>query len=149
MLILGAGPTYAGGDYFVCGRVFSYVRSAAPISPLRTVRTFLVFDVLAEVAIWAGAGSMDRSQDSKVGATIGLNLVRVAVTIQLALFVCFLGVIAAFQVRATSQGLWKKRGEDGKRPGWVKVVYTLYASSVLIIIRSAYHITGKRKGVHF
>ncbi|KAF3481759.1 RTA1 domain-containing protein [Arthroderma uncinatum] len=142
MFTLGAGPTYAGADYFVCGRIFSYVRSAAPISPLRTVRTFIVFDVLAEIAVWVGAGIMDGSGDpNSVRAKLGLNLLRAAVIIQLALFMCFVVVIFIFQIRATSRGFWKASHQKaGGTPGWVKVTYTLYASSLLIAVRSGYHI---------
>ncbi|KAK2820008.1 hypothetical protein FQN49_007813 [Arthroderma sp. PD_2] len=142
MFILGAGPTYAGADYFVCGRIFSYVRSAAPISPLRTVRTFIVFDFLAEIGVWVGAGLMDsRGDPNSTKAKLGLNLIRSAVIIQLALFICFVFVLFAFQVRATSRGFWKASHQKvGGTPGWVKVIYTLYASSLLIAVRSGYHI---------
>ncbi|KAM5480348.1 hypothetical protein MaudMau93_007507 [Microsporum audouinii] len=142
MFILGAGPTYAGADYFVCGRIFSYVRSAAPISPLRTVRTFIFFDFLAEIGIWIGTGIMDsRGDTNSAKAKLGLNLVRAAVIIQLALFACFVVVVLVFQIRATSRGFWRASHQQvGGTPGWVKVTYTLYASSLLIAARSGYHI---------
>ncbi|EGD85445.1 hypothetical protein H112_06347 [Trichophyton rubrum D6] len=141
MFTLGAGPTYAGADYFVCGRIFSYVRSAAPISPLRTVRTFIFFDFLAEIGVWVGSGINDSKDPNSARTKLGVNLVRAAVIIQLALFACFVAVVLLFQIRATSRGFWRaSHQQSGGTPGWVKVIYTLYASSLLIAARSGYHI---------
>ncbi|KAK2750131.1 hypothetical protein FQN57_004626 [Myotisia sp. PD_48] len=144
MFILGAGPTYAGADYFVCGRLFSYVRMAAPMSPLLTVKLFLSLDILAEVAVWVGSGIQDSKNLEAASSILGRNLVRVAMSVQLGLFLCFSILVFIFQRRAVNRGVWKPSyGEKGV-PGWIKVVYTLYASSVLIMIRSGYHIAGKK-----
>ncbi|KAK2802389.1 Lipid-translocating exporter-like protein rta1 [Emmonsiellopsis sp. PD_5] len=141
MFILGAGPTYAGADYFICGRVFSFIPSAAPISPLRTVRTFITFDVLAEICVWAGASLLAGAGPN--GATrykIGLNLIRVAMITQTVLFLSFVAVLAVFHLRVRRLKAKWDASEGGTQRRFMTVVYCLYASSILIITRSAYHI---------
>ncbi|EFE44480.1 RTA1 domain protein, putative [Trichophyton verrucosum HKI 0517] len=137
MFTIGAGPTYAGADYFVCGRIFSYVRYAAPISPLRTVRTFIFFDFLAEIGVWVGAGINDSKDPNSARAKLGVNLVRAAVIIQLALFACFVAVVLLFQIRATSRGFWRaSHQQSGGTPGWVKVIYTLSTEAPFLCLEA-------------
>ncbi|KAL2369817.1 Lipid-translocating exporter-like protein rta1 [Blastomyces gilchristii] len=142
MFILGAGPTYAGADYFICGRLFSFVPSAAPMSPIRVVRTFIVFDVLAEVCVWAGAGLLAGADtDTAARFKVGLNLVRVAMIIQVTLFAVFVAVLTLFHVRVREvRAKWSVTSDGGTGRRFMTVVYSLYTSSVFIIIRSAYHI---------
>lgn len=147
MFILGAGPTYAGADYFICSRLFAYLPSAARISPLRTLRTFLAIDFLAEVTVWVGSGLAGAGSSSTSKATVGLNLIRVAMIVQLSLFVCFFVVVAMFHIRATSRmyGISRKDGPETSRArAWMRIVHTLYASSTFIGLRSAFHIAGER-----
>ncbi|KAK2768723.1 hypothetical protein FQN54_000579 [Arachnomyces sp. PD_36] len=116
MFTLGAAPTYAAADYLICGRLFSYIPYAAPISPLRVVRTFIAFDVLAEIGVWAGAALSEGSNDG-TKARVGLNLVRAAIMIQCALFLAFICVLAAFHVRAVRCGIWGLSIKGTGRPG--------------------------------
>ncbi|OJD23692.1 hypothetical protein ACJ73_04955 [Blastomyces percursus] len=143
MFILGAGPTYAGADYFICGRLFSFVPCAALMSPIRVARTFIVFDVLAEICVWGGAGLL-AGVDTDTGARfkVGLNLVRVAMITQVSLFTSFVAVLKLFHVRVREiRAKWFVTSDGGTgRRFMAVVVFCLYISSVLIIIRSAYHI---------
>lgn len=143
LFILGAGPTYAGADYFICGRLFSFVPSVAPMSPIRAVRTFIAFDLLAEVCVWIGAGLLTgANMDTSTRYKIGLNLVRVAMIIQAVLFASFVVVLACFHVRVSAvQAKWRVN-QDRTQRKFMTVLYCLYASSLLIIVRSAYHISG-------
>ncbi|EEH21518.2 hypothetical protein PABG_03734 [Paracoccidioides brasiliensis Pb03] len=103
MFILGAGPTYAGADYFICGRLFSFVPSVAPMSPIRVVRTFIAFDLLAEICVWAGAGLLaGAGTDAVTRYKIGLNLIRVAMITQAVLFASFVGVLTLFHARMSA-----------------------------------------------
>ncbi|EEH02754.1 conserved hypothetical protein [Histoplasma capsulatum G186AR] len=142
MFILGAGPTYAGADYFICGRLFSFVPSAAPMSPIRVVRTFITFDVLAEVCVWTGAGLLAGAHtDTAARYKIGLNLIRAAMITQAFLFTSFLAILASFHVRVCAlRAEWSVTSNGGTGRRFMMVVYSLYASSMFIIIRSAYHI---------
>ncbi|PGH13037.1 hypothetical protein AJ79_03874 [Helicocarpus griseus UAMH5409] len=142
MFILGAGPTYAGADYFICGRLFSFIPSAAPMSPIRVVRTFIAFDLLAEVCVWAGAGlQAGAGSFTSTRYKTGLNLIRVAMTVQASLFTSFVAVLAIFHVRVRRiRAKWQTTEDGSKRRRFMTVVYCLYTSSMLIIIRSAYHI---------
>lgn len=144
MFILGAGPTYAGADYFICGRLFSFVPSAAPMSPIRVVRTFITFDVLAEVCVWTGAGLLAGAQtDTAARYKIGLNLIRAAMITQAFLFTSFVAILASFHVRVCAlRAEWSVTSNGGTGRRFMMVVYSLYASSIFIIIRSAYHIAG-------
>ncbi|EEH39224.2 hypothetical protein PAAG_01686 [Paracoccidioides lutzii Pb01] len=142
MFILGAGPTYAGADYFICGRLFSFVPSVAPMSPIRVVRTFIAFDLLAEICVWAGAGLLaGAGTDAVTRYKIGLNLIRVAVITQAVLFASFVGVLTLFHARMRAlRAKWLVSSNGGTKRKLMTVVYCLYISSILIIIRSAYHI---------
>ncbi|OJD11673.1 hypothetical protein AJ78_07598 [Emergomyces pasteurianus Ep9510] len=142
MFILGAGPTYAGADYFICGRLFSFVPSAAPMSPIRVVRIFITFDVLAEISIWVGAGLLSGADaDSVARYKIGLNLIRVAMIMQGVLFVSFVIVLGSFHIRVwVLRTKWPITSDGGTERRFMTVVYCLYVSSILIITRSTFHI---------
>ncbi|PGH36460.1 hypothetical protein GX50_00645 [[Emmonsia] crescens] len=142
MFILGAGPTYAGADYFICGRLFSFVPSAAPMSPIRVVRTFIAFDMLAEMCVWVGAGLLAGADaDAVARYNIGLNLIRVAMITQAVLFTSFVAVLAFFHIRVdVLRAKWSVTSDGGTGRRFMVVVYCLYVSSILIITRSAYHI---------
>ncbi|KAI1469852.1 uncharacterized protein F4812DRAFT_420535, partial [Daldinia caldariorum] len=125
-------PLLELANYHVLGRIFSYVPWCAPLPPARVLTIFGGLMGLVELLNSLGVSLSSNPSSSSSTQSLGSNLTIVALVIQLFLifiFVCLAGIFHRRCLRANVQ----VRG--------VKILlYTLYASMALILVRCIYRL---------
>ncbi|EEA26719.1 hypothetical protein TMatcc_004996 [Talaromyces marneffei ATCC 18224] len=134
MLILIAPPLFAASIYMTLGRVMVTLDSQQlSIVPVRFLtKIFVVGDVISFLLQCGGGGYMAAGT---IGAmNTGANIVVGGLVIQLLFFGFFVVVSAVFHWRV------KKTTPSGRSKSWESIMWALYASCFLILVRSIFRV---------
>lgn len=130
------GPTlFAATVYMTLGRIIRSIR-AEQYSVVRVnwlTKIFVTGDVVSFLLQGSGAGIMATGSN----ATLGQDITMVGLVVQVVMFVLFIITAMIFQVRMHSYPT--RQAFDADLP-WKKHLYTLYAVSLLILIRSIFRV---------
>jgi len=125
-------PVYAAINYVILSRILYYVPYLSPIHPGRVLTTFLAADSICEILIGNGVSRMVNTTLSQNERTIGEDMVKAALIMQVCLFILFVLLAVVFQRRACKAGVLK--------PNLRTVLNVLYISSTIITARCIYRI---------
>jgi predicted membrane channel-forming protein YqfA (hemolysin III family) len=131
VLVMLAAPLYAAADYLILGRTLYYIPYLSPIHPGRVISTFIGLDIVIGILIGNGASKLVNVSNPKE-LSLGAALVKTAVIMQLVCFIGFVIIAAVFHTRARRNSVANRRVST--------VLYALYASSGLIMLRSIFRI---------
>lgn len=130
VLIFAGPPIYQGADYFILGRLLYYIPYLSPIHPGRVVTTFIGLDTIVEILTGNGAANAVNTSLSPGKRRIGTNIIKASLIMQVVLFFAFVSLVIAFHLRCLRARVFA--------PNTRTVVYSLYASCVLIQIRNIF-----------
>ncbi|KAF2691299.1 RTA1-domain-containing protein [Lentithecium fluviatile CBS 122367] len=148
LLILLAPALMAATIYMILGRIILLTSGERFALIRRTwlTKIFVLGDVLSFVAQGIGGGMLSNNngtiQEQIDRQKLGKNIILVGLWIQIIFFGLFLLVAILFQFRG--------RHHFKKLPaglGWEKHMYTLYAVSALILVRSLFRVAEYIQGV--
>lgn len=153
-LVVLAPVLVAAGDYIIFGKLLEQIlggpRARALGVPARWVTViFITGDILSFILQGAGAGIMSSASNGQNARVLkhGQDIMVGGLGIQLVFFGFF--SIATIRFDFKSRQILRERGEKyekGARPKWRYLLWTLYASCVLIIMRSAYRVAEFSQG---
>lgn len=148
VFILVAPALFAATVYMILGRLIVRVPSGASCSLIRPswlTKTFVIGDVFSFLLQASGGGMM--AMEGK--ADLGQNILLVGLFVQIVMFGLFVVVAVAFHVRYARMlavsGAYGSGATGGDRSSpngipWLKVLYMLYAVSLLIMVRSIFRV---------
>lgn len=136
------GPTlFAATVYMTLGRIIRSIR-AEQYSVVKVnwlTKIFVTGDVVSFLLQGTGAGIMATGSN----ASLGQDIIMVGLVVQVVMFILFIITAVIFQVRMhhypTHQAF------DAELP-WKKHLYTLYAVSSLILVRSIFRVVEYAMG---
>ncbi|RDW64888.1 RTA-like protein [Coleophoma cylindrospora] len=133
LLTLLAPALFAASIYMVLGRMITFVdgEHLAPIRVSRLTKIFVAGDVFSFLVQSSGGGLMA----SAGSMNMGKNLVVAGLCIQIIFFGLFVFSSLLFHVRIN-----RNPTVASEAVAWKKYIYALYASSVLILIRSIFRV---------
>jgi hypothetical protein len=102
----------------------------SPIHPGRVVTTFIGIDAIIGILTGNGASYVSNSTISENKRTIGKNLLKAALILQLASMASFVAIAARYQYKCRKAGVMNRNLRT--------ILTTLYASCTLISIRTIY-----------
>jgi len=148
LCILLAPALMAATIYMILGRII-LLTSGEPFALIRRTwltKIFVLGDVLSIAAQGIGGGMLTNDngtiQEQADRQKTGKNIILIGLWIQIAFFGVFLLVALLFQFRGRHHF---KRLPQGL--GWQKHMYTLYAISFLILVRSLFRVIEYIQGV--
>ncbi|GKZ18812.1 hypothetical protein AbraIFM66951_009515 [Aspergillus brasiliensis] len=138
VFILIAPVLFAASVYMALGRIIRSVNAEQhSIVPLRWVtKLFVTSDVVAFFVQSSGAGL----QAVQSMQTISKVIVIIGLIVQVGMFVFFIVVSLVFHKRM------QKRPTSGSQSPWKYHMYTLFAVSILILVRSIYRVVEYAMG---
>lgn len=148
VFILVAPALFAATIYMILGRLIVRVPSGPSCSLIRPswlTKVFVIGDVFSFLLQASGGGLMAMEGQ----ANLGQNILLVGLFVQIVMFGLFVVVAVAFHVRYSRMlaisGAYGSGGASGaaNRPNgvpWLKVLYMLYAVSLLIMVRSIFRV---------
>ncbi|KAH0844213.1 RTA1 domain protein [Fonsecaea pedrosoi] len=117
VLLFIAPPVYNGADYFIFGRLLYYIPYLSPLHPGRVWTTFVALDLVDGIIAANGASYAANTDNSDSKVKMGIILVKVS-------------LILLLGIRCIAANVFTRK---------VKVVvYSLYASGFLILIRNTF-----------
>ncbi|KAJ5095678.1 hypothetical protein NUU61_005034 [Penicillium alfredii] len=122
-------PLLELSNYHVLGRMFSYLPHLAPIPPSRVLGIFGALMGLVEALNSLGVAFSSNPKGNE--QTLGKALTLVALSIQLCVILSFLTMATIFHRRCSKAPIPRQRGVP-------TLMFTLYISMVLILIRCIY-----------
>ncbi|CAG7555143.1 unnamed protein product [Fusarium equiseti] len=138
-ILLLLGPAlFAASIYMVLGRLIVLL-DAGHLSLIRTqwlTKVFVLGDVLSFLA-QSGGGGMLASAKSKDNVEMGENMIVGGLFIQIIFFGFFMVVTVVFHMRIRSRPT--SRSLVLSTP-WEKLIFILYVSSLLILVRSIFRV---------
>ncbi|KAF2491019.1 RTA1 like protein [Lophium mytilinum] len=159
-LIILAPIFVAAGNYLLIGRLIRVVlpppsasatatastSSAKRIFGLRAqhiTRIFVGCDVLSCLIQASGSGIASSGNWTGNSAKVGTDVLIAGLSTQVGTFVWFLAIVWRFSVLTKRGGLVV----DGAPEGWLKVLWAIYASSALILVRCVYRVIEFALGI--
>lgn len=130
VLLFVAPPVYSGALYFVFGRALYYLPYLAPMHPGRVWTTFIAMDGIVGIIAGNGASLASNTSNSPAKRKTGFDLAKASLIIQLGMFCAFVSLVAIFHSRCKKAGAFIHRIK--------MIVYLLYASSLLILVRNTF-----------
>jgi hypothetical protein len=127
VLVLMGPPLYSAAEYFILGRLLSYLPYHTPIHPGRVLSTFILLSTVVESLTGSGAGNSAGSGRDPAQKKIGLDLVKAALILQCFVEVFFFSLVATVEIRCRKA----KNFPNNVR----KVCYLLYSTSLMILLR--------------
>lgn len=125
-------PVFAAANYIILSRTLYYIPYYTPMHPGRVLTTFIGLDVLIETLTVNGA-AMAFNSDNKPGTrNSGGNMIKAGLFLQLGTIFLFVATAITFYVRCTKANVLHRRVRQ--------VLYTLFISCALIVIRSIHGI---------
>ena len=121
---------YELANYIALGRILYYVPYHSPIHPGRVITTFGAISAVVEALNGNGASYSSNANLPESKQNMGRNLLKAALIIQLCIMACFLLLAGYFHRKCYKANLLPKNLKA--------VLYTLYLSSTLIMIRTIY-----------
>ncbi|TEY43682.1 hypothetical protein BOTCAL_0363g00030 [Botryotinia calthae] len=144
ILILLAPALFAASIYMVLGRLIVAL-DAENLSPIRKrwiTKVFVIGDVIAFLSQAAGGGIMASGTTSSLA--IGEHITIAGLAIQLAFFSVFIFTATIFHRRfrrtANTVPMRMSLKYMMKNKNWEALLYVLYITSILILIRSAFRL---------
>lgn len=131
-LIYFAPPLLELQNYHVLGRVLSYVPYHAPLHPGRVLTTFGAISIVIESLTGWGASYTANQSLTDSQRQIGHGLIKASLLMQLAVLTCFITLAVTFHRRCSKAGIRDRRLQQP--------LYTLYASSALILARTIFRV---------
>ena len=117
-------------NYIILGRILYYVPYHSPIHPGRVLTTFGAISGIVEALNGNGASYSSNADLPESKQQMGRNLLKAALVIQLGIITSFVMLAVYFHRRCYKANLL---------PDNLKaILYTLYASSALIMVRTIY-----------
>ncbi|PYH44566.1 RTA1 domain-containing protein [Aspergillus saccharolyticus JOP 1030-1] len=143
LMPLVAPALFAASIYMMLGRliVALHAEKYSMISPKWMTKIFVLGDVLSFLLQSGGAGMMAGKTQSSFKT--GSNIIVVGLVVQIVFFGFFIVTTGFFHWRMVSQPTTYSLGSG---INWMKLVYTLYAASVLILVRSIYRLVEYIEG---
>lgn len=123
-------PIFAAANYIILGRLLYYIPYHAPLHPGRVLSTFIGLDAVIETITVNGAALAFNSDHSPGTLKKAGNLVKAGLILQLTTVVLFLITAGVFHSRCVKANVFPCKV--------AKMLYTVYGSSALILIRSIY-----------
>ena len=123
-------PFYELANYIVLGRILYYVPYHSPIHPGRVLTTFGAISAIVEALNGNGASYSTNSSLSESQQKMGHDLMKAALVIQLGIITSFVWLAVYFHRRCYKANLLPDNLKS--------ILYTLYASSALIMVRTIY-----------
>ncbi|KAM7215193.1 RTA1 like domain containing protein [Rhypophila decipiens] len=136
LTILLAPALFAASIYMVLGRIIRLL-DAAHLSLIRVswlTKIFVAGDVLSFAAQGAGGGMLS-SAKTKKDQDLGNNVVLAGLGIQVVVFGLFIITTVLFHMRMRKQPTSRSFGVTTP---WTQLLWVLYASSALIMVRSMF-----------
>jgi hypothetical protein len=140
VLIMSGPPVYAAINYFVLSRIMFYVPWLVPIHPGRVVFTFLGIDGIIEILIGNGASRLANASAEPSVRETGDRMVKASLCVQAVMFIVFLSFSAYLHRKANAVGAMPYSGRLSK------VMYALYISSVVVLVRCIYRLVEYFEG---
>ncbi|KAH8903892.1 hypothetical protein BR93DRAFT_931000 [Coniochaeta sp. PMI_546] len=131
-LVYAAPPLYELANYYVLGRILYYVPYLSPLHPGRVLTTFAFISSVVEALNGNGASFAANQSLPQYKQDIGHNLLKAALLIQIVVIAAFLALAITFHRRCRRHGIHS--------PKLYAALHTLYASEVLLTIRTIYRI---------
>jgi hypothetical protein len=125
-------PLYELCNYNILGRILYYVPYYSPVHPGRVITTFGVISFVIEVLNGNGASYSANQSLTKSQQDLGHNLLKAALLLQVVVIGCFLLLAGVFHYRCRKAGI--------NNQNLAAALYTLYASTALISVRTIYRI---------
>ncbi|KAI9044811.1 RTA1 domain-containing protein [Aspergillus affinis] len=131
-LIYMAPPLLELANYHILGRVLFYVPYHSPMHPGRVLTTFGMLSVVVEVMNALGVSNISNNRLPEDRQKLGHILMKTSLIVQVAVLLLFCVLAGLFQYRCAKGNIRSKRVSA---PLW-----TLYASTLLILVRCIYRI---------
>lgn len=125
-------PLYELCNYNILGRILYFVPYHSPVHPGRVITTFGIISFVIEVLNGNGASYTANQSLSKDKQDLGHALLKTALLLQIVVVACFLLLAGVFHHRCRKAGI--------RNPNLSNALYTLYASTALITVRTIYRI---------
>ena len=129
-LVYAAPPIYELANYVTLGRVLYYIPYNSPLHPGRVITTFGGLSAIVEILTGNGASYASNRKNSAGARAAGRGMLKAALVIQLGVILSFVGLAVHFHIKCRRQQLLPAK--------IAKVLYTLYASMSIILIRTIY-----------
>ena len=123
-------PFYELANYITLGRILYYVPYHSPIHPGRVLTTFAAISGIVEALNGNGASYSSNANLPESKQNIGRDLLKAALIIQLCIIASFILLAVYFHRKCHKANLLPEHLKA--------VLYTLYCSSALIVIRTIY-----------
>ncbi|KAJ4417212.1 hypothetical protein N0V85_001948 [Neurospora sp. IMI 360204] len=131
-LVYSAPPSAELANYNILGRILYYVPYHSPIHPGRVITTFAFISTVVEALNSNGAALSANQSLRRWKQDIGRDLLKAALLIQLVVIALFLVLAGVFHRRCRRGGIKSAKLEN--------VLYTLYASTILLTIRTIFRV---------
>ncbi|PYH78744.1 RTA1 like protein [Aspergillus uvarum CBS 121591] len=143
LMPLVAPALFAASIYMELGRlvVVLHAEQYSLIRPKWMTKIFVLGDVLSFLLQSGGAGMMAGKTQSSFKT--GSNIIVVGLVVQIVFFGFFIVTTGFFHLRMTKQPTTYSLSSG---INWKKLVWTLYAASVLILVRSVYRLVEYIEG---
>ncbi|KAL4936591.1 hypothetical protein BDV06DRAFT_233298 [Aspergillus oleicola] len=145
LLLLLAPPLLAASMYTFLGRIIRLVEgeSRSPIQPKKTTRIFVTGDVLSFL-LQSGGGAILAQAKTASSVQVGERVIIVGLFVQVIFFSVFMAVSVLFHKNIhnnpTPKSISRSASKGGGIPLWKLCLFLLYATSVLIMVRSIYRV---------
>ncbi|CCC09490.1 hypothetical protein SMACR_03520 [Sordaria macrospora] len=131
-LVYAAPPIAELANYNILGRILYYAPYHSPIHPGRVITTFAFISTVVEALNGNGASLSANQSLPRWKQDIGRNLLKAALLIQVVVIALFLLLAGVFHRRCRRGGIRSAKME--------KVLWTLYASTILLTIRTIFRV---------
>ncbi|OGM47229.1 hypothetical protein ABOM_003982 [Aspergillus bombycis] len=151
LLLLLAPPLLAASIYTILGRIMHLVKgeNRSPIQPTRLTRIFVSGDVLSFL-IQSGGGAILAQAQTASKVHLGERVIIVGLFVQVIFFSVFMAVSVLFHWNLhrdpTAQTLARSATKGRAIPSWKLCLFLLYATSILIMVRSIYRVAEYVQG---
>jgi hypothetical protein len=126
-LCFAAPPLYELANFYTLGRILYFVPYHSPIHPGRVLTTFLALSTLVESLSGVGASFVANQSLPVTRQTLGKNLLRASLIIQLIVIILFLSLATSFWLRCRKHGINHTKINQP--------LITLFLSNALILAR--------------
>lgn len=127
VLVLMGPPLYSAAEYFILGRLLSYLPYHTPIHPGRVLSTFLLLSAIVETLTASGAANSAGADQTSTQRDTGVNLLKAALVLQCFVEVLFFSLVASLEYRCRRVKQFPLHVR--------KVCYVLYITSFMFLVR--------------
>lgn len=127
VLLFVGPPLYAVSEYFILGRLLSYLPYHTPLHPERVMSTFLVLGAVVEALAASGAASSVSATDNPGVRSAAITRIKASLILQEVVEACFFGLVLLVEYRCRKAGCFPRN---------VKIMCRiLYVTSLMMAIR--------------